>query len=638
MPFSAAAWRRRRSPRRRSRRRRPTGGGRTEEQVDTLLQVAVAPAARRRAARPPGVAAAAVRRRRRSTSCCPPLVARPGVRPVAGDLAGTRRPASCRSAVVDKPFEQVRDLFMADLSGVGGHVGDRRRHPVRQEHAAAHADRRAGAHPHPGRGAVLLPRLRRRHARRRSRACRTSAASPAGMDAERVSRTVAEVQAVLTPTASACFAEHGIENMAAYRRCAASGHFADDPHGDVFLVVDGWATAARRLRGARRADPPARRARPDVRRAPDARLRPLVRHAQRAARPARHPAGAAAGRPDRLGDRHAGRRAGARARPGSGLTTDKTALPGRDPAHRRPVAHRRPGDGDAGRWPRPSPTAGTGPAAPPVRMLPALLPADRLPAPEGRLRVALGWGETDLAPGLARLRPPAAPDRARRQRQRQDGRAAPDRRRHPARVRARRGRGPPRGHPPRAARRRARGVPAGLRVLLLGRGGTGRRRWRRGCASGCPAPTSRPRSSRARDWWTGPERVRPRRRLRPADRTDGRPAGRADRPAAAGRRHRPARGAGPQRRRIGPRVDGRGRTAAAGVQHPGPGAVLPTERDAAAERHAPTAVPPRTRPRGDPPQRDTAAGGLAATGRPAGLPPTDLRDEAPAPLRDTASG
>jgi DNA segregation ATPase FtsK/SpoIIIE, S-DNA-T family len=33
-----------------------------------------------------------------------------------------------------------------------------------------------------------------------------------------------------------------------------------------------------------------------------------------------------------------------------------------------------------------------------VRMLPALLPADRLPAPEGRLRVALGWGETDLAP------------------------------------------------------------------------------------------------------------------------------------------------------------------------------------------------------------------------------------------------
>jgi S-DNA-T family DNA segregation ATPase FtsK/SpoIIIE len=40
----------------------------------------------------------------------------------------------------------------------------------------------------------------------------------------------------------------------------------------------------------------------------------------------------------------------------------------------------------------------TGPAAPRVRMLPAMLPADDLPEPDGRMRVALGWGEADLEP------------------------------------------------------------------------------------------------------------------------------------------------------------------------------------------------------------------------------------------------
>ncbi len=30
--------------------------------------------------------------------------------------------------------------------------------------------------------------------------------------------------------------------MAAYRRPRAAGRFADDPFGDVFLVVDGWPT------------------------------------------------------------------------------------------------------------------------------------------------------------------------------------------------------------------------------------------------------------------------------------------------------------------------------------------------------------------------------------------------------------
>ena len=55
----------------------------------------------------------------------------------------------------------------------------RRRTPAeRQEHGAAHPDRRHGAHPHPGTGAVLLPRLRRRHVDRSRQTCRTSDRSP----------------------------------------------------------------------------------------------------------------------------------------------------------------------------------------------------------------------------------------------------------------------------------------------------------------------------------------------------------------------------------------------------------------------------------------------------------------------------
>ncbi len=61
------------------------------------------------------------------------------------------------------------------------------------------------------------------------------------MDTERVSRTVAEVQGVLTMREK-LFTKHSVENMAAYRAMRRDGRITDDPFGDVFLVVDGWAT------------------------------------------------------------------------------------------------------------------------------------------------------------------------------------------------------------------------------------------------------------------------------------------------------------------------------------------------------------------------------------------------------------
>src|SRR5262249_52998437 len=61
------------------------------------------------------------------------------------------------------------------------------------------------------------------------------------LDINQVRRTVAEVMAVLIGR-ERMFAENGIDSMATYRRLKREGRFADDPFGDVFLVIDGWLT------------------------------------------------------------------------------------------------------------------------------------------------------------------------------------------------------------------------------------------------------------------------------------------------------------------------------------------------------------------------------------------------------------
>jgi S-DNA-T family DNA segregation ATPase FtsK/SpoIIIE len=60
------------------------------------------------------------------------------------------------------------------------------------------------------------------------------------MQPERVSRTVSEVQDLMRRR-ERTFAQYGIEGMSAYRAARAAG-LIDDPYGDVFLVVDGWAS------------------------------------------------------------------------------------------------------------------------------------------------------------------------------------------------------------------------------------------------------------------------------------------------------------------------------------------------------------------------------------------------------------
>ncbi|MFI7519818.1 type VII secretion protein EccCb [Micromonospora globbae] len=60
-------------------------------------------------------------------------------------------------------------------------------------------------------------------------------------DTEAVRRTVAEVTAILDAREHR-FSTHDVQSMADYRSRRAAGEFADDPFGDVFLVVDGWTT------------------------------------------------------------------------------------------------------------------------------------------------------------------------------------------------------------------------------------------------------------------------------------------------------------------------------------------------------------------------------------------------------------
>ncbi|MDQ0765434.1 S-DNA-T family DNA segregation ATPase FtsK/SpoIIIE [Streptomyces canus] len=142
--------------------------------------------------------------------------------------------------VVDKPFEQRRDPLMVDLSGSGGHVA-------------------VAGGSQSGKSTVLrtlITALALTHTPREVQFyCLDlgggTLASLAGLphvggvanrlDSERINRTVAEVNTLLNQREQ-LFLAHNIDSMATYRKRRAAGEFVDEPHGDVFLVVDGWAT------------------------------------------------------------------------------------------------------------------------------------------------------------------------------------------------------------------------------------------------------------------------------------------------------------------------------------------------------------------------------------------------------------
>jgi S-DNA-T family DNA segregation ATPase FtsK/SpoIIIE len=160
-----------------------------------------------------------------------------GLHPVNWPLRGQ---LTAPVGVVDRPFEQKRDPLMVSLDGAGGNVvivGG----PQSGKSTMLRSLVCSFALTHTpwevqffmldfGGGALRalegLPHTSGVAGRR---------------DTERVRRTVAEVTSLMDER-EARFARLGVDSIATYRRMRATHEVADDPFGDVFLVIDGWGS------------------------------------------------------------------------------------------------------------------------------------------------------------------------------------------------------------------------------------------------------------------------------------------------------------------------------------------------------------------------------------------------------------
>ncbi|RJQ85768.1 type VII secretion protein EccCa [Amycolatopsis panacis] len=139
--------------------------------------------------------------------------------------------------MIDRPFEQVRELLLADLSSAAGHVAviggpktgkSTMLRTLVLALAMTHTPQEVQFYGLDfGGGGIMslsgLPHI---------------GSIATRLERDRVVRTIEEISQVMEGR-EAMFAEHGIESMDAYRQLRRAGRI-DDPFGDVFLVVDGW--------------------------------------------------------------------------------------------------------------------------------------------------------------------------------------------------------------------------------------------------------------------------------------------------------------------------------------------------------------------------------------------------------------
>ncbi|HIV57199.1 MAG TPA: type VII secretion protein EccCa [Candidatus Stackebrandtia faecavium] len=140
--------------------------------------------------------------------------------------------------LIDKPFEQRRDVQWLDLSGAAGHIAiagstqsgkSTLLRDIIGSLALSHTPSEAQIYCIDLGGGALstirnLPHVGAVYQR---------------LDADEVRRTAAEVLNALDAR-EARFARDGIDSMPTYRKMRADGRVKDDPYGDIFLVVDGW--------------------------------------------------------------------------------------------------------------------------------------------------------------------------------------------------------------------------------------------------------------------------------------------------------------------------------------------------------------------------------------------------------------
>ncbi|WP_051158999.1 type VII secretion protein EccCa [Tsukamurella sp. 1534] len=166
----------------------------------------------------------------------PPLDESSAVGELAEHLRRTDpTPLRVAIGVVDRPYDQRRDLLVVDLNGAQGNVAvvggpqsgkSTALRTLIVSAALTHTPRQAQFYVLDFGGGSLAGLTGLPHV-----------GSVAGrLDPDRVRRTVAEVNGVIRRR-EAAFREHGVESMAQYREHPAAQR---DPFGDVFLVIDGW--------------------------------------------------------------------------------------------------------------------------------------------------------------------------------------------------------------------------------------------------------------------------------------------------------------------------------------------------------------------------------------------------------------
>ncbi|MFF0969859.1 type VII secretion protein EccCa [Streptomyces sp. NPDC003703] len=140
--------------------------------------------------------------------------------------------------LIDKPFEQKREVLYRDFSGAAGHmmvVGGPQSgkstvlRTLVTSFALTHTPHEVQFYclDFGGGGLVALGDLPH------------VGGVASRLDPERVRRTVAEVAGILNRREQ-FFRTHGIDSIGTYRRRRAAGELPGEPWGDVFLVVDGW--------------------------------------------------------------------------------------------------------------------------------------------------------------------------------------------------------------------------------------------------------------------------------------------------------------------------------------------------------------------------------------------------------------
>jgi ESX secretion system protein EccC len=298
-------------------------------------------------------------------------------------------------AIVDKPYEQRRDLLWADLSGGAGNavvVGAPQSgkstllRTLVSTLALTHTPAEAQFYLLDFGGGALASLAGLPHV----------SGSASRLDADRCRRVLAELMGLLAER-ERLFAERGLDSMAAFR--AAPFPLPDGRHfGDVFLVIDGWLTLRQEYEQLEEAVGvlAARGLGYGIHVVLSANRWMEVRSSMRDLMGSQFEL--------RLGDPSDSaidRRAAAnvpQGSPGRGLTPEKlhflTVLPrvdGRQSAGDL-------ADGVADLVKRVD-AAWRGPRAPQVRLLPQLVPAGALPAAvPGERRIPIGIAESDLAP------------------------------------------------------------------------------------------------------------------------------------------------------------------------------------------------------------------------------------------------